>query len=160
MTAHSDRSGHYHIIRETFYASLIAFIISSLTYHIGSLIDGVVIGQYLGVESMAAFGLVSPVVIVSSLFGAIIATGARNRFTMMIGSGDLDGAKGVFTLSMISGVGLSLLLMPLVFAFATPICAALGARGGASNLMGMSRGYLLGLAFGLPAMNASRVLGA
>ena len=48
------------IIRNTFVASCAAFIISSLTTSVGSLIDGVVIGQFLGVDATAAFGLVSP----------------------------------------------------------------------------------------------------
>ncbi|MBR6030204.1 MAG: hypothetical protein IKP40_14060 [Clostridia bacterium] len=155
-----DHGERYHIIRKTFYANMAAYIISSLTSSIGSLIDGVVIGQCLGVESMAAFGLVSPVVVVFSLFGAIIVSGARNRFTMAIGSGDLDGARGIFTLSMLMGVSLSTLLMVLVFAFSTPVCALLGATGSAASLMDKARGYLLGIAIGLPAMNATHVMNA
>lgn len=93
-----DNGERYHIIKTTFYANVIAFIISSLTSSVGSLIDGVIIGQCLGMDSMAAFGLVSPVVIVFSLFGAIVAAGARNRFTMMIGKGDQEG-QGEFSRS-------------------------------------------------------------
>ena len=155
-----DKGERYHIIRRTFYAGVVAYIFSSLTGSIGSLIDGVIIGQFLGVDSMAAFGLVSPVIIVFSLIGAVIASGARNRFTMLIGSGDLEGAKGVFTLSMLLGTGLSVLLMILVFVFATPVCVELGATGSAANLLDKTRGYLLGIAIGLPAMNASRVINA
>ena len=148
------------IIRNTFNASTVAFIISSLTSSIGSLIDGVIIGQFLGVDSMAAFGIVSPIVIVFSLFGAVIASGARNRFTLMIGNGDLEGAKGIFSLSIVIGVGLSTMLMFAVFAFSTPLCVLLGATGSAANLLDQAKGYLLGIALGLPAMNASRILSA
>ena len=155
-----DNGERYHIISKTFYANMTSYIISALTSSIGSLIDGVIIGQCLGVDSMAAFGLVSPVFIVFALFGAIIASGARNRFTMMIGSGDPDGAKGIFTLSVIMGVGMSTLLMIFMFAFATPISELLGATGSAAHLMEKTRGYLLGIAIGLPAMNAVRVLNA
>ena len=45
------------IIRNTFTANMIAFILSSLTSSVGSLIDGVVIGQFLGVDAMAAFAV-------------------------------------------------------------------------------------------------------
>ena len=153
-----DSGESYHIVRKTFFYSMLAYILSALTGSIGEIVDGAVIGQCLGVDSMAAFGLVSPVIIVFSLFGAIVASGSRNSFTMMIGSGDLDGAKGVFTLSMIMSVGLSAVLMILVILFATPICALLGATGSAAYLMDKTRGYLIGVAIGLPAMNASRVL--
>ena len=73
------------IIRNTFTASMLAYTVASLTTSIVSLIDGVVIGQFLGVDSMAAFGLVSPILIVFALIGAVLASGARNRFTILIG---------------------------------------------------------------------------
>ena len=146
------------IIRNTFNASVIAFVLSSLTSSIGSMIDGVVIGQFLGLDSMAAFGLVNPVVIVFALIGAVIASGARNRFTMLLGNGDLAGARGVFTLSVVMSIGSSVLLMLVIFIFANPICALLGAAGSAAGLLKDTKGYLLGLAIGLPGMNASRVL--
>ena len=155
-----DKGERYYIIRRTFYAGMIAFIFTSLTGSIGSLIDGVVIGQCLGVDSMAAFGLITPVIIVFSLFGAIIASGARNRFTMLIGSGDTQGARGIFTLSLLMGIGFSVLLMIVTFAFSTPICVLLGATGDAAGLMDKTRAYLLGITIGLPAMNATRVINA
>ena len=160
MYTQIDNGERYHIIRKTFYANAASFVISSLTSSIGALIDGVIIGQCLGMDSMAAFGLVSPVIIVFAVFGAIISAGARSRFTLLIGKGDLDGAQGVFTLSVLMSVIPSLLLMLCVLAFSTPICVMLGATGSAANLMGKTRGYLVGIAVGLPAMNAVRVLNA
>ncbi len=148
----------HHIIRNTFNASSVAYIIASMTTTAGALIDGVIIGQFLGLESMAAFGLVSPVIIVFAVLGATIAAGARNRFTLLVGNGDLAGARGIFSLSMILGAGISILLMAVVFIFADPICRFLGAEGSAAGLLEKTRGYLLGLAIGLPAINASRVL--
>ena len=99
------------ILRNQFVAGLTAFILTSLMAAIGSLIDGVVIGQFLGVDAMAAFGLVSSVVVVYSLVGAILASGARNLFTMMICSGDVSGAIGIFSLSMVLSIGTSVLMM-------------------------------------------------
>lgn|GEM_PF-870013 len=146
------------ILRNTFAASTMAYIVSSLTTSLGSLIDGVVIGQFLGLDSMAAFGLASPVLIVFAVIGAILASGARNRFILKIGSGDMAGARGVFTLSMVLSAGTSILMMLVTFLFSTPICVMLGARDSAANLLGETRGYLLGMAIGLPAMNVARVL--
>lgn len=153
---HGDRSNR--ILGHQFVAGMTAYVISSLTSSIGSLIDGVVIGQFLGLDAMAAFGLVNPVVIVFALIGAVLAAGARNRFTMKIGSGDVAGARGIYTLSMILSTGTSVLMMLAVMAFVNPICVLLGASGSAAGLLEQARGYLLGLAVGLPAMNASRVL--
>ena len=155
-----DNGERYHIIRKTYFSNVISYIIAGLTVSVGSLIDGVIISQCLGVDSMAAFGLVSPVFTVFSLFGVIIAFGARKRFTMMIGSGDPDRARGVFTLSVLTGAGLSVILMILVLIFATPFCQLLGAKGSAAYLMDKARSYLIAIAFGMPAMNAVQVMTA
>ena len=51
------------IIRNTFYIQLTAFILLSLSSSVGAMIDGVVIGQFLGVDSIAAFGIINPLMI-------------------------------------------------------------------------------------------------
>ncbi|MBR4500710.1 MAG: hypothetical protein IKP22_02310 [Clostridia bacterium] len=136
------------IIRSTFIASVAAFVLSSLTTSIGSLIDGVVIGKFLGMDSLEAFSLVSPVLIVFSLIGAVIASSARNRFTTMTGGGDIAGARGVFTLSAALGAGLPTLLLIIILLFPDPICRLLGAKGSAADLLGPTRGYLIGVGVG------------
>ena len=59
------------IIRNTFYIQLTAFILLSLSSSVGSMIDGVVIGQFLGVDSIAAFGIINPLMIAFSIIGAV-----------------------------------------------------------------------------------------
>lgn len=75
------------IIRNTFYIQLSAFILLSLSSSVGSMIDGVVIGQFLGVDSIAAFGIINPLMIAFSIIGAVVAAGARNRFTRLLVAG-------------------------------------------------------------------------
>ena len=75
------------IIRNTFYAQYAAFVVASLTQTIGPIVDGVIIGRYLGVDAMAAFGIISPLMIIFSLAGAVASSGARSRFTAFMGQG-------------------------------------------------------------------------
>ena len=88
----------------------------------------------------------------------MVASGARNRFSTLMGSGDIAGARGVFTLSAMLGAGLPTLLLIVILLFPDPICRLLGATGGAAGLLSQTRGYLIGVAIGLPAMNLSRIL--
>ena len=74
---------------------------------IGNVIDGVIIGRCLGVDSMAAFGIISPLMVAFALFGTIIATGSRNFFTRLVGEGKIKDAQGIFSLSLLFSVGLS-----------------------------------------------------
>ena len=146
------------IIRNTFYVQLAAFVVSSLTSTVGSMVDGVIIGRYLGVDSMAAFGIVTPLLIAFSLAGTMVSSGARNRFTRFVGEGKLDEARGVFSMSCVLSVGLAAALMIVMLAFATPITVFLGATGNAASLLPKARDYLIGIAVGLPAMNAMKIL--
>ena len=148
------------IIEDTFFASFLVFVLSSLTSSIGQLIDGVIIGQCLGVDSIAAYGLISPLMFVFVLFGAIISSGSRNRFTKLVGEGKLDEANGIFSLSWVLAVGMALICMVLILIFSEQISILLGASGNAAHLLDKARAYLIGVSLGLPAMNGIRVLSA
>ncbi|MBR6118998.1 MAG: ATP-binding protein [Oscillospiraceae bacterium] len=148
------------IIRNTFYSQLLAFVLSSLASAVGTIIDGVVIGQCLGADSIAAFGIVSPLMIVFALGGAVVSTGARNRFARLVGSGELERAQGVFSLACVMAVGIGVLMLAVCLPLAAPIARMLGATGKAAHLLGKAKDYLVGVAIGLPAMNAMRILWA
>lgn len=148
------------IIRDAFYSTLFVFVVSSLTTSIGSLIDGVIIGQCLGVDSVTAFGIISPLMFVFALIGSIVSSGSRNRFTRIMGEGKIEKARGVFSLACILSVGIALLLMLIMLCFSRSISEMLGARGNAANILPKAQAYLIGVAIGLPAMNAVRTLSA
>ena len=146
------------IIRNTFYIQLSAYVVSELTHMIGNIVDGMIIGRCLGVDSMAAFGIVSPIMVVFALIGAIVQTGSRNRFTRLIGEGKVGDAQKVFSLSFLLSVGFGAVLMIIILLFSNPITIALGASGNAAELLPKARAYLIGISIGLPAINAMRIL--
>ena len=123
-----------------------------------NIVDGMIIGRCLGVDSMAAFGIVSPVMVVFALIGAIIQTGSRNRFTRLMGEGRIGEAQKVFSLSFLLSIAFGTALMIVILLFSTPITIALGAFGNAANLLPKARAYLVGISIGLPAINAMRIL--
>lgn len=99
------------ILRSTFFAQFIAFVISSLSQTIGSLADGNIIGQFLGTDSIATFGIVNPLLTTFSVVRAIVSTGSRTRYTRLIGEGKKKDAQSLFSLSCILSVGFAALLM-------------------------------------------------
>lgn len=146
------------IIRNTFYIQLLAFIMLSLSSSVGSMVDGVVIGQFLGVESTAAFGIINPLMIAFSIIGAVVSAGARNRFTKLLGAGKTDQARKVFSLACALSTGIAAALMLFLIVFSGPVTRALGASKNTAELLPLARDYLIGISFGLPAMNLVRVL--
>ena len=146
------------IIRNTFYIQLLAFILLSLSSSVGSMVDGVVIGQFLGVDSIAAFGIINPLMIAFSIIGAVVAAGARNRFTKLLGAGKTSQARKVFSMACILSTGIAAALMLFLIIFSGPVTSALGASKNTAALLPKARNYLIGISFGLPAMNLVRVL--
>ena len=158
MMDRSLQSGR--IIRNTFYAQFLSYLIASLTATLGSLIDGVIIGQYFGVESIAAFGIVNPLILVLSLMGPILASGARSRFVWLIGSGKSREAQNVFSLSCILAGGVAAVVSVAAIALSGPIVFLLGARGNAASLLPMAQAYLIAIAIGMPFRSVMWILWA
>jgi len=95
---------------------------------------------------------------VFSVFGAIVATGSRTRFSKLVGAGKVKEAQSIFSLSCIVSVGLATLAMAVILPFASPLAALLGACDNAASLLPKATGYLIGISLGLPAMNAMKTL--
>ena len=124
----------------------------SLSSSVGSMVDGIVIGQFLGVESTAAFGIINPLMIAFSIIGAVVSAGARNRFTKLLGAGKTDQARNVFSLACVLSTGIAAALMVFLIVFSGPVTRTLGASKNTAELLPLARDYLIGISFGLPAM--------
>ncbi len=139
-------------IRYMFRSSLIVIIISSIAGTIGMLVDGILTGQFLGADALTAYGIVSPAFLILHAVGSVFSTGMQALCAGSLGSGDTKEANGIFSITTILTVLLSLVLAAAMFAFASPIAAFLGAEGSAASLLPMARDYLVGLSIGLPAI--------
>ena len=146
------------VLSKTFYITFFVYVLTAFTSVIGFLIDGAIIGQYLGVNSIAAYGIISPLVSMFALIGIVLSAGSRSRFTRLIGEGETKKAVGIFSLSLLLSLLIALFIMIITIIFANPISKMLGASGNAANILPEAASYLIGVAIGLPAMNAVRTL--
>lgn len=81
------------VLSKTFYITFFVYVLTAFTSVIGFLIDGAIIGQHLGVDSIAAYGIISPLVSMFALIGIVLSAGSRSRFTRLIGEGDIIKIK-------------------------------------------------------------------
>lgn len=146
------------IVEEVFTASLVAYLLSTLAYSIGPIVDGAMIGNHLGVEAVASYGLIWPIVFVYSMIGAILSGGLRNLYTDLLADGKTKEANRAFTVVNIICLLISLALCIITIIFMTPIIGLLGADGSAANLAPQVRRYIYGYIIGVPFMNGATVL--
>ena len=140
------------LINRLFRNSVISIIIAAIAALLGMVIDGIIIGRFLGPESMAAYGLVTPVINMATIFSGILATGAQVVCAQHLGAGDAKSARRAFSMCMVITVAISALLVTLILVFRGDIAVFLGARDKSANLLPYASDYLLGMVFALPSV--------
>ena len=91
------------------------------------LIDGILIGQFIGLEGLAAFNLVYPVFSVLIATAIVIATGGSAIVGKYLGQNKIKDANQVFNLALILAVIFSIILSIVTIFFAEDITRFLGA---------------------------------
>ena len=148
------------MIQKTFRQLLLTQILSALTVTQCMLIDSIMIGRFLGVDSMTAYGLASPVLLVFAAAGSMISAGVQVVCGKAMGGGDREGANACLTASAALGLGVSLLGLVLVLTLTGPLCTLLGAGAPAPDnaVFQLTRDYLRGFILGAPAFICSQIM--
>ena len=91
-----------------------------------SLLDGILIGNLISGEALAATSLVMPVLYVIQAPGFAIGVGGSIVIANLLGKRDVEGAKKAFSISMILGVGISLVFAVISFFISSPLAKLFG----------------------------------
>ena len=148
------------MIRKLFRQMMVTQIVSSMTVTLCMLIDSIMIGRFLGVDAMAAYGFAQPVLLAFAAPGAMISAGVQVVCGKTMGSGDREGSNACFTVSVAMTLLIAALGLVLVPLFAGPLCTLLGAgKPGLGNpVHGLTKQYLLGFILGVPAFLTAQIM--
>ncbi|MBQ6431774.1 MAG: MATE family efflux transporter [Oscillospiraceae bacterium] len=147
------------MLRKIFKQMLVAQILSAMTVMICMLVDSLMIGRFLGVDSMTAYGLASPVLLIFAAFGSMLTAGIQVICGKTMGSGDREATNAVYSASVMIALVISAVGVLLVLAFATPICGLLGAGKPTpdNEVFTLTRDYLRGFIVGAPAFILAQI---
>ena len=130
-----------------FFTAALPGAVSMLASALYDVLDGVLVGQFLGPTAFAAVNLAIPFVILLFAVGDLVGVGSSVPIAIALGAQDDEHANNVFTCATIGIVGLGALL-GAAFWFAAPaIMAAMGATG---ELAEMATTFLRVYAVGAP----------
>ena len=140
------------IIRKLFVSTFIVQLVSMLSTTINSIIDGMVIGKCLGLQSMTAYGYVTPVILVVSALCVLMGAGTSGACGRAVGSGDKKEISNCFSSLFMSGAAIGIFCMLLVEIGSGPLAAVLtGTLGKAPNTYTeLVQEYLIGFGFNIP----------
>lgn len=148
------------MIRKIFKQMLVAQILSAMTVMICMLVDSMMIGRFLGVDAMTAYGLASPVLLIFAAFGSMLSAGIQVLCGKTMGSGDREATDACYSASAVLAVLISVFGMLLVLLFVTPICRLLGAGQPSPDnaVFSLTRDYLRGFIVGAPAFIVAQIM--
>ena len=138
------------ITRSLFQKTMFTMLVAELSGAATAIIDGILVGRYLGETALAVSGLGSPYYSVASIVSGILMVGSTNLCTRAIGKGDKEELSRVFSLTMAMGVLLSLLLGGTGVLAPGLFAVLFGAKGASPALFAETSRYLRGLFLGAP----------
>ena len=148
------------MIKKLFRQMLVTQIVSSMTVTLCMLIDSIMIGRFLGVEAMTAYGLASPLLLVFAALGSMISSGVQVYCGKTMGRGDREGTNACYTVSVFLAAAISAAGLALVLIFLGPLTTLLGAgQPGPDNAVyGLTKDYLFGFILGAPAFLCAQIM--
>ena len=146
------------MIKKVFRQMLVTQIISAMTVMLCMLIDSIMIGRFLGVESMTAYGLATPVLLVFAAFGSLLSAGIQVMCGKTMGSGDMEATNACFSISVFLASLVSAVGVAAVLIFVDPICSLLGAGSPGSEVFRLTRDYIRGFIIGAPAFIFAQIM--
>lgn len=148
-SSHEARASSDALIRQAFRTLLPVQILSVATPTLTSILNGILIGNYLPPEALVALGFVVPVNALLGSLSLIISSGARVFCGRFIGRGEIKKLDYAFTASLTVIAVMGALLTLIMLFCAAPIASLLGADGVSAAA---TAEYLKGLAVGIIPM--------
>lgn len=113
------------------FGSLLLFALpTTLTMMIRSLyciVDGIFISRYVGTNALSATNIVFPMIYVIIAIATMLAMGSNAIIAKKLGEGKNDEARGIFSMIVLSGIIIGILLTLLGNLFLEPLVRLLGA---------------------------------
>ncbi|MBQ9910933.1 MAG: MATE family efflux transporter [Lachnospiraceae bacterium] len=144
------------MIKKLIRQMLTAQILSALTVSLCLLIDSIIIGRFLGVQAIAAYGLSNPILLIIGAFGTALSAGVQVVCSRALGRGKQEEANEGFSSAVGLAAVFSIPFMVLVLLFATQASRLLGAN--SEVLLMDTRSYIRGFIIGAPATMGALIL--
>lgn len=134
-----------YLIKKVFNSFLFVSIMGMVAATIGMLVDGIVIGQFLGQECVSAFGLAGPVFILIAALAGVFANGGTSCCANHIGRGNEEKIRLNFTVTCLGALIVGIIVTLICVIFAGQIAVFLGAKG---ELVSHTEDYIRGVGLG------------
>ncbi len=145
------------MIRKLIRQMLTAQILSALTVSLCLLIDSIMIGQFLGVDAIAAYGLANPLLLVIGAIGSMLSAGVQVTCSRSIGKGSQEETNKGYSSAIGIAVIISGAFLVIALLLRKPLATLLGA-GTEGQLFTDTSDYIAGFSIGAPGSMGALIL--
>ena len=111
------------LINRKFITYLIPSILMIFAMQFGSLVDGILVGNFIGNEALSASSLVMPILYVVQIPGFALGIGGAIVVATLLGKRDEIGAKKAYSFSIIVGMGISIAFAAIAYPISAPLAS-------------------------------------
>ena len=129
--------------------------------HVGAgLVDGMMVGSFLGPDALAAEGIAHPIYSIIGILSGMLFVGMQVCCAQELGRGRLKKVSEVFSITVYVGTILSVIMTVLTVMFSGKLAILLGATGKAADIAQMASEYISGIGIGIPAIVLTAIFGS
>ena len=143
------------LINRKFITYLIPSILMIFAMQFGSLVDGILVGNMIGNDALSATALVVPILYFIQLPGYALGIGGSIIIANLLGKRDAVGAKKTFSISIVVGMGVSIIFAAIAFPISRPLASLFS-----KDLIEYSYQYILGYLLTVPLIAFALLLGS
>ena len=134
--------------------------VSELIVNVCLMIDAIMIGQFLGIESLSAYGYSAPIILIFTAISGMICTGSQVLSGRTVAVGDKKGTDSCFSSSITFSLLVSIIGSLIVLLFANQIIPLLGAGANtpSNTVFHLTKDYLFGFLIGTPAFMIMKLM--
>lgn len=116
-------------LKKRFLKYVLPTIASLWLFTLYTMVDGIFVGKGVGSAALSAVNIAMPYITFLFALATVIAVGASTIASMLLGSGDHEGANSVFTRAVAASIAASLIVTALAWFLPDQVAALLGASG-------------------------------
>lgn len=137
-----------HKLQTTFWRYLWSSILISLSASIGTIVDGIIVGNLIGEKGVSAINLTTPVLQFMATISLVLAAGAGILLGYTLGKGDMQRVRKIFSMSMEGSLVVGVVFTLLGLFYNDTIASALCQN---QELLAYTQDYLQVMLLGAPA---------
>ncbi len=140
------------LINKKIHQYILPGVLMTVAMQLGNVVDGMIVGNLLGAEAMAAIEISMPVLLLLQMAAMMLAMGGAAAAAVLLGKRDMEKAGGVFTASLAAGLVISLIFALFTPILPGPLAMALAGNGG---LAALAEPYMMVNFAGIPILTVA-----